>query len=226
MKPILFNTEMARAIGKGKKTQTRRAIKDKEMIDIFLKNGEKKNKVQVIDRISKYKTGDILWVREPAKIIRFDNILKQCDYQYKADDKNIYQADIPKRILSSHINCILYPDKYPSWLTSCKGVPNGCLKEMARTFLEITAVRVKRLQDISYEDILAEGFPHKDLMGNAKQTIALGWLQELWDSCAKDGYKWENNPYVFVYDFKRVENELISKDLKLKQRVSNETYGT
>lgn len=69
----------------------------------------------------------------------------------------------------------------------------------------VTGVRVERLNDIILDDIEKEGwnkatgFYHPDL------DNALDWWESLWDSAAKDGYKWEDNPYVFIYEFKRVE---------------------
>jgi len=37
---------------------------------------------------------------------------------------------------------------------------------------------------------------------------AMRWFKKLWNSIAKDGYKWRDNPYVFVYEFEKIEGEL------------------
>ncbi len=92
--------------------------------------------------------------------------------------------------------------------------------EAARTLCEITGVRVERLQDISEEDVDAEGFhgdfPHvvfPDLFPTTDAMDHEEWahlsMQEcfgvLWDSInAKRGYPWSNNPWVIAYDFKAV----------------------
>ena len=84
----------------------------------------------------------------------------------------------------------------------------------SRITLEITNVRVERIQDISNEDAKREGVesnfdegvvyygPLNN--GHADARIAFSWL---WDSInAKRGYSWESNPWVWVVEFKRVLN--------------------
>jgi hypothetical protein len=66
-------------------------------------------------------------------------------------------------------------------------------KEAARLFLEVKNVRVERLQAITEEDARAEGF--------AWERFA-----SYWDTLyAKCGYSWENNPWVWVYEFMRIK---------------------
>ena len=92
-------------------------------------------------------------------------------------------------------------------------------KKYARLFLKVTNVRVERLQDITFEDIFAEGFPASiqdyfvttRCKGKAitaeteKEKEILNWWVKLWDSTTKDtAEKWNANPYVFVYEFERV----------------------
>jgi hypothetical protein len=72
-KPILFNTEMVKAILDGRKTQTRRIIKADKIIDANLWN----DTISMLD-FSPYQVGDILWVRET--FVESDN-----GYLYKAD---------------------------------------------------------------------------------------------------------------------------------------------
>ena len=73
-------------------------------------------------------------------------------------------------------------------------------KKYARIFLKVTNVRVERLQDIDYGDIIDEGWDY------GINIRALEWWKKLWNSTTKDGYKWEDNPYVFVYEFERIHD--------------------
>ncbi len=95
-------------------------------------------------------------------------------------------------------------------------------KEYARIFLEITKVRVERVQDITREDSMAEGVDWRTCGGfqterQLRQMIKGGatvttidyvdGFKKLWDSIhAKRGYSWESNPYVWVLDFKQTES--------------------
>ena len=88
-------------------------------------------------------------------------------------------------------------------------------KKYARIFLKVTGVRVEKLQDIEYNDeILLEGYPDGyELKADKKYSndchgevdycddCQAEWFENLWNSNSKNGYKWEDNPFVFVYDF-------------------------
>ncbi len=143
----------------------------------------------------KYKKGEIVWVREPAKVedVSSDGLAIVCEY--KADGKRI-EIDTPERFLPD-----MKTGKMKRWIEERQSVPNGCIKEMARIFLEITDVRVERLRDIEKEDYEREGYPKFFCNKNP-----LNWFAEQWDKTAPYGYKWKDNPYVFVYSFKRRED--------------------
>ena len=229
MKTILFNVEMTMAILEGRKVQTRRVIKSVKDAGVEFKRFELKGNSfngfwrdedrakkfsqplrDFVKQEAKYQKDETIWVREPAKIEDFSG--GKIWYRYKADNE---RGIIP-------FPCRLYVERtkgfkvdYPMWLINKKGVPNGCIKEMARIFLKVTDVRVERLQDISAEDIRKEGVvvPYEPMefsdggqkyYGN-KHTVFSAWIK-LWNSTAPKGYKWEDNPYVFVYEFERVEN--------------------
>ena len=228
MKPILFNTEMVKAILNGRKTQTRRVIPLKNNDLIFTgfvvsstaKNREGycafgKNKEQDLEFIKpKYKVGDVLWVREPAKVIEINDYQDCFTFKYLADNKE---------------ETLSYLDKWenkdgmtvPRWVENCQGVPNGCIKEMARIFLKVTNVRVERLQNISDEDCLKDGIEnvtnynpielHRKFdtfrFNGCCYNSAKYAFKNIWNSTAKDGYRWEDNPYVFVYEFERIEKQ-------------------
>jgi len=206
MKNIMMNAEMTKAILDGRKTQTRRTIKQSKAGNIKdIKNGlvvtERNYRVfkdtyeipldVFIEKISKYQRGDIIWVREPVKIDKcFAN---EIHYHYIADGKTA-KIPIPKRFIKDGI--------VADWMVSCKGVPNGCIKEMARTFLRITDVRVERLEDISYTDVKKEGYSE-----NKNPTDGKKWFFDIWNKTAPKGYKSVDNPYVFVYEFEILNDE-------------------
>jgi hypothetical protein len=225
MKNILMNAEMAKAILDGRKVQTRRVLKipfEADSINVIsigyggIFDVEFENFDTEEFKIIKpqYQIGDILWVREPAKIIEYSPVgnyggsWNDCDsvrYEYLADGETRTLLEIPERFKN-----------IPKWIKKCQGVPNGCLKEMARIFLKIADVRVERLFDITQKDIYNEGIEPKtyttdhvdeytyraDLKDYAYQEF-----MRVWNSVAKDGFKWNDNPYVFVYEFERVEKE-------------------
>lgn len=212
MKPILFNTEMVKAILDGRKTQTRRVVnlKNNDLIFTgFVMSSATKNKKGCcafgkskecdLEFIKpKYKVGDTLWVREPAKVTEINDYQDCFSFKYLADDKEDELPYLDKWLNDNGMDV-------PKWVEKCQGVPNGCIKEMARTFLKVTNVRVERLQDIRVRDIEKEtGWKREIYSYSNKNRAFYKDYRDLWNLTAKDGYKWENNPYVFVYEFERV----------------------
>ena len=207
-KPILFSTEMVQAILEGRKTQTRRLhgldeIKknpndwtfyyfskdDKRTFAHFRKQED--NKIKSIFGTSPYQIGDILWVRETWQTTWNEN-KKSWDIIYKADGG--YWID---------------DDGIMKWKPSIY-MP----KKAARIFLEVTNVRVERLQDITEEDAIAEGiervsiapFVHrfKNYLCNNKFIGPKESFKTLWMKI--NGIdSWKANPWVWVYEFKVVE---------------------
>jgi len=77
-------------------------------------------------------------------------------------------------------------------------------KTLARIWLEVTDVRIERLQDITIKDICSEGLAESIYDFKPVQK-GIEIFANLWDSLnAKRGYSWESNPYVWVYEFKRI----------------------
>ena len=72
-------------------------------------------------------------------------------------------------------------------------------KSLARIWLEVTGVRVERLQSISRGDAMAEGCPFPNMADGADPRK---WFAEVWESTGGD---WAANPWVWVIDFKRIE---------------------
>ena len=197
-KPILFNTEMVKAILDGRKTQTRRVIPLKNNDLIFTgfvvsstaKNREGycafgKNKEQDLEFIKpKYKVGDILYVKETWTLGKKFTIKPENVWYIRNDLGNevYYKADLNDNFYD--------PDNICKWKPSIH-MP----KKYARIFLKVTNVRVERLQDMNmYEETGSLNiFKHKKYYDN-------------WNSTAKDGCRWEHNPYVFVYEFERIHD--------------------
>lgn len=184
-KPIIFSTDMVRAILDGRKTQTRRIIKPQP-----IQLNSHKNMIDSIIKKMKIKYSDIgckLWVRETF-----------CDMA-------LIGTQVEKRIIYKASN-----DKKPDW---AKWKPSIFMpRKASRINLEITGLRIERLQKITEDDAIAEGcFPGRKIIENGKyvneldKSAALIHFEVLWDSInEKRGYGWSTNPYVCVIEFKKV----------------------
>ena len=205
-RPILFSGPMVRALLDGRKTQTRRIVKvqphmpqtngcvltvDGWQYTHLTGNSGKCELLQGESFLCPYGApGDRLWVRE--------NISKPFPDDVKARQfTGFYQATDSERKIrwtpSIHM---------PRWAS--------------RITLEITGVRVERLQDISKEDAIAEGLyqwthSHKDPApyygiqhADVWETDPRKTYERLWgDINGKES--WAVNPCVWVVEFKRVE---------------------
>lgn len=178
-RPILFSTPMVQAILKGRKTQTRRIIKPQPLRQLFDVNmgywSEEPADLKQPYIKSKYKVGDIMWVRETFAIKKpIDAEQDWESFGYKSDG---YE---------------LMPDE--KWKPSIF-MP----KEACRIFLEVKHVRVERLMDISEDDAIREG-----IANGAYAVSPVSSFRKLWQSInGKDS--WDKNPWVWVYEFKRVD---------------------
>lgn len=199
-RPIIFSAPMVRAIIDGCKTMTRRVVKPQPIllvdgIPIEHVKGKKKSKFRAIQKQScPYgQPGNRLWVRETYCVgyeyqpghftaIPYQGCEKRRRAFYRATDDDA--KDDPKRPWKPSIHM-------PRWAS--------------RITLELTGVRVERLQDINEEDAMAEGVNWKDYAGLANKTARKLFI-DLWDSInAKDGRRWVDNPFVWVVSFKRVK---------------------
>ena len=192
-KPILFSGKMVRAILDDRKTMTRRVVKPQPEQDTdcpyHIGTG-----IERKARICPYgKPGDRLWVRETFA----EGLSNKEGIAYRATSK-WYD----------------FEDGTPENFKEIKWKPSIFMPRWAsRITLEITNVRVERLQDISEEDAKREGVESNFdegvvyygplNKGHADARIAFSWL---WDSInAKRGYSWESNPWVWVVEFKRIK---------------------
>lgn len=209
-KPILFNTDMVRAILDGRKTVTRRVIKPQPILNKpFWKLGDAAwsdniNSIVPVAGHSLYnrmpfKPGDILYVRETWF------------YESHMEDMTDGEPDLPSGCYSTRYVYKASSPNYPvdvgvnayGWRPSIH-MP----KEAARIFLRVKNVRVERLQKIYADGIRKEGLTsmavHVGDMEIAQTEFAL-----LWDSTVKksdlDLYGWNANPWVWVIEFEKLE---------------------
>lgn len=209
IKPILFNTEMVRAILDGRKSCTRRLVKpepqgyfevSEEPLYVYDTDG---NQGKITPP---YQPGDILYVRETwHKYIKRVGKGESCRfaefYGYRASVANSEDADEPWRP-SIHMP-----------------------KEAARIWLKVTDVKVERLQEMKPVDVIKEGaYPDcwdclntyeesgsQCCYGTEEQCsqcdgVMMEW-EKLWNSTIKksdlDSYGWDANPWVWVIEFER-----------------------
>jgi hypothetical protein len=215
-RPILFSAPMVRAILAGTKTQTRRAVRGLDIV------GPDKDGIHDIRRQGKWAgafalgetraalgccpygvKGDRLWVRETFIEVGPGNIgygitVKEPIARYRAEEPDL-------TVVGGWRPSIFMPRKH------------------SRITLEVTDIRVERLQDISYEDALAEGAMDAAAFCEsgeiAKVTSATGetaedtarrlrWPQRdyeaIWTRINGPG-SWDANPWVWAITFRRVE---------------------
>lgn len=218
IKPILFNTEMVRAILDGRKTCTRRICKDANeytVPDMDFYNADMRTyavhnfadkkhteKLSIVERTCPICPGDILYVRETVW------------------QKIGYYLDIDGETKPSWYNEFKYvaSDEKPEtgWNYSWAKRPSIHMpKESARIWLKVTDVRMERLQDITEDGAKAEGaidnrgFIHSPENQYDRIHTAREHFIEIWSSTIKKSdielYGWDANPYVWVISFDRCE---------------------
>ena len=226
IKPILFNTEMVRAILDGRKSCTRRLVKpqpdEKHTFPLgFVTDSTEKRDVgcfgfgideyggsiQYIKPPYGYAPGDILYVRETwcaLPVNEAGHMRGHSVYYYKADGD-------------------LRPEGWRGKWKPSIHMP----KEAARIWLKVTDVRVERLQSITEGGAIREGAEgekcHHTNTGafGCTDCMNTGWIEppqvefmQIWDSTIKkfeiDRYGWNANPWVWVIEFERCEKPEIN----------------
>ena len=206
-RPIIFSGEMVKAILEGRKTQTRRVIKPQPS-ESWMANGNtnwseyyKRNRW---GRLEKYlwichptenreivcpkgKPGDRLWVKEKW----------YCAGEHECDGYPV-RFEIDAELAAAVSTKWRAPIFMPRWAS--------------RITLEITDIRVQRVQEISEADARAEGVapipcePASIVFNTWKAQFRFrDAFKQGWDSInAKRGYSWESNPWVFVIEFRKL----------------------
>ena len=204
VKPILFNIKMVRAILDGRKTVTRRVVKDIPLdakrscvcddCVTFRWRSKAKNVDVVFDKEKDvnlpYRPGDVLYVRETWAYGCTFATERKLFYRADGDSDDVYR-----------------------WRPSIH-MP----REAARIFLRVTDVRVERLQEIDGNGLRAEGFDIPCLPNEVEDQFnkygAIFDLEQakksfsaLWDSTIKpvdrERYGWAANPFCWVIEFEK-----------------------
>ena len=179
-RPILFSAPMVQAILDGRKTMTRRVVK--HMVgfgepDAWCHRAGAPEFFEIVGDYRQYcphgQPGDRLWVRET---------FSECPADFKDTGGVIYRAD----------------GKYNEYVLPGEWRPSIFMpRKHCRIILEITAVRIERLQDITELEATHEGIV-KRLGVHCRDDFRF-----LWESInEKRGYGWDSNPWVWVIEFK------------------------
>lgn len=229
-RPILFSGSMVRAILEGRKTQTRRAIKNPpgqgdwipaEMCATTSEgyqtsghsgvwwcdgNGDDQDTVRCPYGIP----GDRLWVRETWGFVNHDGYANcPSSLSWRADGRQrIVPVDDVMRLPKTQLpHCGYSLDDQPKWRSSIH-MPRWA----SRITLEVTDIRVERLQEISEMDAFAEGIDDESEAYLAAEHYQAGGssitggcpsvfaFADLWDSINGTG-SWEANPWVWAITF-------------------------
>jgi len=201
-RPLLFSAPMVRAILSGQKTQTRRLIRNIGAVDrghVTLRTGDG------VARCPLGNPGDRIWVRETFAAPPGSR---------KADEV-VYRADVPPEENGEERWARRHMRSSAPW-TPAIHMPRWA----SRVVLEVTEVRVERLQAITDADARAEGLRHDGhywlggrhrvkgtpkCFNEAREAFASIW-DELYGDCApligSDGTSWASNPWVWVLTFR------------------------
>jgi len=213
-KGIMFTEAMFNEVIEWRKTQTRRIVKPKPGPELFYVKKLNKNEWVESDKYTgyyscvedgrfykpRYQLGEKVYIREPYDFGK-----------HKQGDKHLPNS----RVFGDIFVDYPYSDKgyYP-------GIKYTMPEKYARYFIEITSLRCERLQDISDEDCLKEGIKKTDrktigypfgiqfnyFNGYANYTTQKEAYAALINEINGKG-TWEANPYVWVYDFKLINNQ-------------------
>ncbi|WP_370516379.1 hypothetical protein [Herbaspirillum sp. CAH-3] len=220
-RPILFSAPMVRAILSGDKTQTRRIAKDvrhPDLGNVYTPGALvlEREPQHVIERACPYgRPGDRLWVRETWGVVShtWDDDGAMIDWTPDRPATKIHELPFGRGYYSGHV--IYAADGSHEWAGDDDGggEPRSLWhpsihmpRAASRILLEITGVRVERLQDISDFDAEDEGTrvwaAEVQKNGNKFSSIRSAW-QAMWESINGPD-SWQANPWVWVVEFRRI----------------------
>jgi len=215
MKGILFKPDMIKAIVEGRKTVTRRLIKEfnvplhpiaevhqdgggnwigwypgekglAEFTKLAYPKGEGVK--------SRYQVGEVVYIKEAWATEKRFNLLKPSEIR---DSASIWYAS--DGVGEWPIGLDIGRLRSPMFLE----------KRFARYFIQITNVRAERLQEIPIKDAIAEGCPEGipiPLHDKLQAPIVIHWYANTWDSINKE-HPWASNPWVWRYEFQKAVRE-------------------
>jgi len=225
-RPILFSAPMVLATLAGQKTMTRRVIsprivrnwdppRGREDIEAgypFISWGPNDEYIPVVKICPHGQPGDLLWVKETWRIGAWNEDGGRVAVDYKADGYcrkewlDVGNTDLFEKLWAEsamEARRKFGLQEFYRWEpgnSPCRWRPSIFLPRWAsRISLEITNVRVERLQDISEEDAYKEGI-NRELPG-------VPAYHALWDMLNKKrGFGWDTNPPVWAIEFKRIKD--------------------
>jgi hypothetical protein len=236
VKPIIFNSEMVRAILDRRKTQTRMPCKfdalwikhvidretigGKEAYTGWVREAKPPAPMLLPIKCPFGKPGDKLWVRETVADVNSEmgpTLLYKDGYMQGWEDFS--ESFGPDQGAGPSMDYKTYPGIRNDWTVwredidvkgeGGKWCPSIHMPRWAsRITLEITDIRVERVQDISEDSARAEGFSESNISDEQHKFLEVGqsWFVDTWNSIyEKKGFGWDANPWVWVVEFKRLE---------------------
>lgn len=223
MKPIIFKSEMIKAILEGRKTQTRRVIipqpkwsgRGKQNFTEWkfpkIPSVMFGNRQDLLPFCPYGQVGDRLWVRETWRLLHINANHEMAQF-YTIQWKDSKPMDYSRSLQPFIAEIIYYNRKREIWKIGKIGDRFGRWRPSihmprwaSRITLEITNIRVERLQEINHEDAEAEGIYKPDDYWHETGKTTIDEFANLWDFLnAKRGYGWDTNLYVYVIEFRKL----------------------
>jgi hypothetical protein len=187
---ILFSAPMVRALVEGRKTQTRRIVKLQTAPTEKRRNAG--TGAEALTLCPYGRPGDRLWVKETWKCT-VDSDWIHVSYRADGATRKINRTDLNDR---QNAMALVWgsktQEKFPALF-----MPRWA----SRITLEIVSVRRERLQEVTEQDAVAEGWlPDRSPFAYSK---AYNWYRDLWDSINGLG-SWNTDPWVWRVEFKKI----------------------
>ena len=189
MKGLAFSQAMVLAVMSGAKTVTRRvsAVQWKRIVD-RLADGSVLTE-RLFHRADqwvhpRYQPGEVVYVKEALERTVADSACYAADGTAVIENGNLALWRWKRDVLPARF------------------MPRAA----ARTALKIVSVRPEPLQEITLDDLVAEGWPASHSVDEIGSQ-AYEWFADLWDSLHPKKDRWADNPWVWRYEFKQKDGE-------------------
>ncbi|MCM2337615.1 MAG: hypothetical protein NDI59_02765 [Lysobacter sp.] len=219
-RPILFSAPMVRALLAGTKTQTRRVVKPQPRIlagELLCWKDDALTDDQMAACSPYGQPGDRLWVREAFRFPESIDHLSPAEIGEKALAAGYPKPWCPIQFEADGLRRTA--QEWRDFVTPPRANEAGRLRAgmhmprwASRITLEVTGVRVERLQDISEADAIAEGIERVTVkagatvypLGNRYSHDAVEAYSNLWEQI-NGPESWATNPWVWIVEFRRLE---------------------